>query len=185
MRIIAGEKRGLKLMMPAGDAIRPTTDKVRGAIFNTLQTVLGEAEVFVDLFGGSGAMALEALSRGIPEAWIFDVSKASMAVIKKNIEKAGYTDRVHCGLMSARAAVSYLADRGGTGDLIFMDPPYAEGDASLALIEAIWDKKILKSDGFIMMEHEKSVIMPLCIKGYQRLKEKKYGITVISYYSGE
>ncbi|MDD4507521.1 MAG: RsmD family RNA methyltransferase [Eubacteriaceae bacterium] len=87
--------------------------------------------------------------------------------------------------MSARAAVSYLADRGVTGDLIFMDPPYAEGDASLALIEAIWDKKILKSDGFIMMEHEKSVIMPLCIKGYQRLKEKKYGITVISYYSGE
>jgi len=185
MRVIAGEKRGMKLTVPPGKDIRPTTDKVKGAVFNTIQMALHGAQVFVDLFGGSGAMGIEALSRGVEEAWFFDISPKSMAVVEANLKRAGFGHRAHCRVMAADEAIRHLAARGIQCDFVFMDPPYAQGGESVDLITSIIDKKIMKSDGIIMMEHEKSVIMPLAIKNFEKYKEKRYGITLISYYSGE
>jgi N6-adenine-specific methylase len=93
MRIIAGEKRGKKLVTITGDTIRPTADKIKGAIFNSLQNEIREAAVFVDLFSGTGAMGLEALSRGVALGYFFDCSSESIKTTKKNIDLLGYEDR--------------------------------------------------------------------------------------------
>lgn len=185
MRIIAGEKRGMKLMEPKDQRIRPTSDKIKGAIFNTIQMSLAGSAVFVDLFGGSGAMGIEALSRGVASAWFFDTDGDSVALMEKNLEKTGFTGRSHLHRCSATAGIAMLSTRQVACDFIFMDPPYVKGSEAIALIESIASKKILKSDGIIMMEHEKSVIMPLTIADYVKIKEKRYGITVISYYGKE
>ncbi len=182
MRVIAGEKRGLKLSAIKGDWIRPTSDKVKGAVFNSIQLRVSEAEVFVDLFGGSGSMGIEALSRGIPKAYFFDISRDSIEIIRKNLKLAGYEKRGEVRHCSAEEGISMLADRGIRCDVIFMDPPYKDGEDMIRLLEKISDKKILNSDGIIMMEHEKSVIMPLGINLFEKTKEKKYGSTLISYY---
>ncbi|MDD4692107.1 MAG: 16S rRNA (guanine(966)-N(2))-methyltransferase RsmD [Eubacterium aggregans] len=185
MRVIAGEKRGMRLYEPGDERIRPTTDKIKGAIFNTIQMRLDGESIFVDLFGGSGAMGIEALSRGAREAWFFDVDTESIRLIEKNVEKAGFGNRARIGRMSAKAGIDRLAQGGVSCDFVFMDPPYVKGEESIALIEAMANKKILKSEGIIMMEHEKSVIMPLTICNFVKTKEKKYGNTVISYYGEE
>ncbi len=181
MRVIAGEKRGLKLIAPKGDAVRPTADKVRGAVFNTLQNRVPGA-VFVDLFGGSGAMSVEAVSRGASEAWIFDIAAQSLKAIKSNITRAGFDSRIHIKKKSADKAADTLAKNGVHCDILFLDPPYADVSRYWEAAEAFIQKKIIKNDGIILIEHEKSVIMPLAISCFTQTKSKRYGITRITYY---
>ena len=181
MRVIAGEKRGLKLIAPKGDAVRPTADKVRGAIFNTLQNHVPGA-VFVDLFGGSGAMSVEAVSRGAREAWVFDIASSSLKTIKTNIARAGFESRVHVQKKAADKAADYLKFMDVQADILFLDPPYAEVPRYFSAAEAFIQKKIIKNDGIILIEHEKSVIMPIAISEFRQTKAKRYGITMITYY---
>lgn len=185
MRVIAGEKRGTVLISPKDKEVRPTSDKIKGAIFNTIQMELNGAQVFVDFFAGSGAMGIEALSRGVERAYFCDVALASLAVIKKNLTKTAFNDRAEVLPMAAQAGVAYLAGQGVSADLIFMDPPYAQGEAVLSLAAACITEKIVNLGTIIMIEHEKSVIMPLMIENFTRYKEKRYGITVVSYYRRE
>ena len=182
MRVIAGDKRGLVLFSPSDEAVRPTSDKIKGAIFNSLQNRLPEVSVFVDVFGGSGAMGIEALSRGVDRAWFFDTAKASINLINKNLNKAGYTDRARVLHMSAAAGLDRMAAAGVTGDLFFMDPPYRMGDAIPELMTKIFHKKLLNRGGIIVIEHEKNVIIPKVVCGFELTREKTYGITCISMY---
>ena len=182
MRVIAGEKRGLILYEPKNNAIRPTSDKVKGAIFNSIQWDLDKNSVFADLFGGSGAMSIEAISRGAKQAYVFDINKTSIDLIKKNISKAQYEDRIVVKQISAAEGINQLAIREIRCDFIFMDPPYIHGDETVDLMKKISEKKILNSNGIIMIEHEKSVIIPNVICSYQKLKEKKYGNTLVSFF---
>lgn len=185
MRIIAGEKRGKKLVSITGDKIRPTADKIKGAIFNSLQNEIREAAVFVDLFSGTGAMGLEALSRGVALAYFFDISKASIQATTKNISLLGYQDRAQVLNQSARSGVEMLARNKVRCDIIFMDPPYRKVDEIYQLLEMISEKEILSENGKLVIETEKSVIMPLVKNKLTCYKSKKYGITTISYYSRE
>lgn len=185
MRVIAGEKRGTKLVSIGGDWIRPTTDKVKGAVFNSVQVELREAQIFVDLFGGSGAMGIEALSRGVPQAYFFDISKDSIRIIKKNLRLTGFENKAVVKNCPAKEGIGFLCKNSVKCDMIYMDPPYKDGISMISIVEEICEKKILNSDGIIMMEHEKSVIMPITIKSFAKYKEKKYGTTLISFYSWE
>ena len=184
MRVIAGEKRGLKLTSPKGDLVRPTADKVRGAIFNTLQNRVPGA-VFVDLFGGSGAMSVEAVSRGAREAWVFDIAGASLKTIRDNVTRAGFEDRIAIRKKSADKAAEFLENRGVTCDILFLDPPYAEVPRHVESALAFIQKKIIANDGIILIEHEKSVIMPVALSDFVITKTKGYGITQITYYEKE
>ena len=185
MRIIAGEKRGKKLMTITGDRIRPTADKIKGAIFNSLQHEIRAAAVFVDLFSGTGAMGLEALSRGVELAYFFDLSSESIAITKKNIKLLGYDHRSRVFNQSARSGLDMLAHNKVQCDIIFMDPPYCQVDEIYQLLEMISEKEILAVHGKLVIETEKSVIMPLVKNKLTCYKSKKYGITTISYYSRE
>jgi len=185
MRVIAGEKRGKKLVTITGDKIRPTADKIKGAIFNSLQNDIREAAVFVDLFSGTGAMGLEALSRGVAWAYFFDLSSESIKITKKNINLLGYENRTRVFNQSARSGVEMLAYNKTQCDIIFMDPPYCQVEEIYQLLEMISEKEILSENGKLVIETEKSVIMPLVKNKLTCYKSKKYGITTISYYSRE
>lgn len=182
MRVIAGEKRGKKLVGFKGDWIRPTTDKVKGAVFNCIQSELRNTTTFVDLFGGSGAMGIEALSRGVPVAYFFDIARESIAIIQKNLKITDFVRQAVVCNLSAEKAITYLCKNSVKCDIIYMDPPYQDGKNMIILAEKILEKEILNSDGIIVMEHEKSVIMPLEINSLIKYKEKKYGSTIISFY---
>ncbi len=185
MRIIAGEKRGKKLTTISGDRIRPTADKIKGAVFNSLQNEVREAAVFIDLFSGTGAMGLEALSRGVESAYFFDLSSESIQITSKNIQLLGYEKRARVFNQSAQSGVEMLAQNKILCDIIFVDPPYCQVDEIYRLLEMISEKEILSEKGKLVIETEKSVIMPLVKNKLTCYKSKKYGITTISYYSRE
>ncbi|WP_303870543.1 16S rRNA (guanine(966)-N(2))-methyltransferase RsmD [Acetobacterium wieringae] len=185
MRIIAGEKRGKKLISISGERVRPTADKIKGAIFNSLQNEVREAAVFIDLFSGTGAMGLEALSRGVETAYFFDLSSESIQLTTKNIQLLGYEKRAQIFNQSAQSGVEMLAQNKILCDIIFMDPPYCQIDEIYKLLEMISEKEILSEKGKLVIETEKSVIMPVVKNKLTCYKSKKYGITTISYYSRE
>jgi 16S rRNA (guanine966-N2)-methyltransferase len=148
MRIIAGEWRGRTLDAPLGAETRPTADRVRETIFSMLVSRLGSfAELRVaDLFAGSGALGLEALSRGAAEAIFVENNLAAVAAIRRNAEKFGASDRVRIVPGSALAL-----PRSEPLDLIFADPPYADGSGS-AVVRAIGKAGWLAAGGWLSIE---------------------------------
>ena len=127
MRIIAGEARSRTIEAPKGRDTRPTLDRVRENLFNIIAREVPGASV-LDLFAGSGALALEALSRGAERAVMVDRDREANRVERLNTERLGYADRARILLCDWQAALSRLAQAGERFDLVFLDPPYAMGD---------------------------------------------------------
>lgn len=147
MRIVSGEFRGRVLTEFSGSDIRPTGDKVRESLFNILQSrIIGST--FLDLFCGTGAVGIEALSRGAKEVVVNDSAKASIGVVKKNVEKLKIADRI---IISNLDALTYLK-QGKKFDVIFIDPPYKSGLGYTAVNCA---KSCLTDKGIIILEDEK------------------------------
>jgi 16S rRNA (guanine966-N2)-methyltransferase len=173
VRVVAGELRGRRLSAPPGRATRPTADKVREALFSILGD-MGGLRV-LDLFAGSGALGIEALSRGAAEAVFVDSSAAAVAAIRKNLEGLSLAARVH-----RRDALAFLAAAGDPGqfDVVFLDPPY-DGAARLAapLGERLPAK--LTDHARIVTESDKRhpLLMP-----FPLLRERTYGDTRISVH---
>jgi 16S rRNA (guanine966-N2)-methyltransferase len=148
VRIIAGEWRGRVIEAPPGESTRPTADRVRETLFSMLASRLGSFEELrvADLFAGSGALGLEALSRGAASATLVETDARASAAIKRNAEKLGAAERVRILRSSALAL-----PRSEPFDLIFADPPYAPGSGTAALaavVEAGW----LAPGGWISVE---------------------------------
>lgn len=177
MRIIAGEYKGRRLETPENYDIRPTTDKVKEAMFSILSNDIPGA-VCVDLFAGTGNLGIEALSRGAKKCYFCDNSKVSIGIIKRNI--------AHC---KAEGAVVYAGDFNRclerikeSVDVFIVDPPYEEN-----LYEKVFSKidelKLLSEDGIIVAEHGKYQDMPEEINGFVKIKERKYGHIFLSLYT--
>lgn len=176
MRIISGSKRGRKLISFEGDNIRPTTDRVKESMFNLICDFVYGARV-LDLFGGSGALSLEALSRGAESAVIADIDKRSIEVIRKNVELADFSDKAK--IVNARAE-SLIAETKDSFDLIFLDPPYNKGFIK-PIINDILKKNILSDGGIIVLESD-SCDDHDAVDGLEILKQRKYGRTYITVY---
>ena len=171
MRIISGLKRGLKLKSLEGSDTRPTLDNVKEAIFSMLFDKVTDAFV-LDLFAGSGALGLEALSRGAGKSVFVDANPKACSVIKANIESAKMEG---ASLVVRSDAAEYLKKAKAENekfDLIFLDPPYSKGlvEEALSLIE---EYGILKENGLIICEFD-STEKP-DIKSFNLVKDKKYG----------
>lgn len=171
MRIISGTSRGLRLQSLDGPDTRPTLDNVKEAVFSMLFERCFDANV-LDLFAGSGAMGIEAISRGAEFASFVDSNPKACSVIKANLEKAKMTDRskVHCIDFK-----SFLKSAGGDKcqyDLIFLDPPYALGflDEALGLI---LEYGLVRKNGLIVCEFDSGTTVNT--QGYKLLKDKRYG----------
>jgi len=153
MRIIAGEAKGRTIVAPKGDETRPTSDKIRDALFSILQFDVPGARV-LDLFGGTGALALEAISRGAESAVICDVSQDAAKAVSRNIETVcGRDGRARFVKADYRKALDAL--RNEKFSLVFLDPPYRMTEAYTAAVAFILNNNMLTEDGIIIAERQK------------------------------
>lgn len=156
MRIIAGEAKSRTLIAPKGDETRPTSDKIREALFSILQFDVPGARV-LDLFGGTGALALEAVSRGAESAVICDISAEAAKCIQKNIiAVAGDSGKASFLKLDYRKALEKLSTE--KFDLIFLDPPYRMTEAYTYSIQHIFDSGMLAEGGQIIAERQKGAV---------------------------
>lgn len=170
MRVIAGTRRSLLLKTPDGNVTRPTTDRIKETLFNVLQTDIQDS-IFVDLFSGSGAIGIEALSRGAKKAYFIEMNKEAISCIQDNIKFTKFTEQA---VVLKQEVVSGLEFIKEPVDIIFMDPPYDQ-----LLEKTILDKlsktNILKEDSMIIVEASlKTEFDYLEELGFVVLKEKKY-----------
>jgi 16S rRNA (guanine(966)-N(2))-methyltransferase RsmD len=146
-RIIAGAARGRRLAAPKGLATRPTSDKVRGAVFNLLGQFF-EGGAVLDLYAGTGALALEALSRGCERAVCVDADRSAVDAVVRNAETCGYGARVE--VLRSRVDVALARLPAGAFSLVFIDPPYADGpEAALAAVD-----RVVCHGGRVVAEHD-------------------------------
>lgn len=180
MRVIAGQARGLRLAAPTGRDIRPTLDRVRESLF----AIIGPAieGVFLDLFAGTGANGIEALSRGASSAEFVDSDKDSIALIRKNLETTRLAARGTVHRLSLPAALDKLAkNRAGYYDLIFADPPYAFVEYD-ALIAGIGERALLAPGGCLIVEHETRNPLAEAAGGLHAFRTAKYGECALTFY---
>ena len=180
MRIISGEARGRTLFAPSGDQTRPTSDKIRGSLFNILNGRVEDAEV-LDLFGGTGALALEALSRGAARAVIVDSSRAAIEAIRRNagnVLKDALAERALILKTDYRSAISSL--HGRRFDLVFLDPPYRMLDAYPDAMERLWKAGVLSEGAVIVAERRQDAVIRIP-EGYEIYDTRHYGETSIDF----
>lgn len=180
MRIIAGERRGLQLASLKGLDTRPTSDKVKESVFNMIGPFF-DGGLVIELFGGSGSLTLEAISRGAAEAIIFEKNKEACTIIRKNVEKCRYVDSVHIERTDARNAKRFLERTGKEVALLFVDPPYAE-EKYYELVAEIANSEILSETAIIVCEHDKNMTLPNSYGLYEKVKNVSYGNSAISIY---
>ena len=180
MRVVAGTRKGIPLKSLQGTDTRPTSDKVKESVFNIIGPYF-DGGIAVELFGGSGSLSLEALSRGIEEAFIFEKNMKACAIIKANAEKCRFTEELHIKRADAKNAVKVLQAAGKIAKLLFIDPPYAETafyDLALEFVEA----DLLTENAVIICEHEKQLELPEAYGSYNKIKSSVYGNSAVSIY---
>lgn len=178
MRIIAGSMRSRTIVAPKGTDTRPTLDRTRESLFNMIAGDCCDAKV-LDLYGGSGALALESISRGAKSAVICDCSREAAKAIRQNIESLKVTGQVQFLFMQDLQAVALLGREKELFDLVFLDPPYriSTDPACRAMDEA----GILAEDALIVIEHD-AKMTPHPGAGYTQIDKRMYRDTAITFY---
>ena len=177
MRVISGKARGTVLKTPEGMQTRPTADRVKEALFSIIQFDIPGTKV-LDLFGGTGQLGIEAISRGANSAVFVDAGDAACKLIKENLRRARMETE---GRVVRSDYLQFLSQCREKFDIIFLDPPYAEVFLENA-IKKISEIDILQSGGIIVAERPAGKTLNLEIEGYSRTKDYKYGNTVLTLY---
>jgi 16S rRNA (guanine(966)-N(2))-methyltransferase RsmD len=178
MRIISGSRRGLKLETLDGLETRPTTDRVKEALFNLIQFEIMGSKV-LDLFAGSGALGIESISRGAAEAIFVDQSRASVKVIERNLERAKFESLARIYSEDWQSALSKM--KNSAFDLVFVDPPY-HLELEVLVLEKLDLYNLLSEDAIVIIEHPVSRKLPEHVNGYSLLKSRHYGNTALTLY---
>jgi 16S rRNA (guanine966-N2)-methyltransferase len=168
MRVVAGTAKGRRLRAPAGDTTRPTADRVREATFNALTSLGALDGAVLDLFAGSGALGIEALSRGAASATFVDADARAIAAVRANLEATGLDGRATVVRDDARR---FLASRRARFDLALLDPPYTFADADWAGLLEVLDA------GIAVLESDRDLALA---PPWQVLRSKRYGGTVVA-----
>ena len=180
MRVIAGEYGGRKLKSLVGDNTRPTSDKIKGSIFNMIGPYF-DGEKVLDLYAGSGSLAIEAVSRGASYAFCVDKNYGAIRVIQENIQMTKEIEKFKVKKMDAQKALFFFQQEKQLFDIVFLDPPYAHQN----IIEEMNTMKtlgLLNEGALVVCETDISVQLPDEIEGYQLKKRQKYGRTLIVIY---
>ena len=178
MRVIAGKYKGRTLFSPKDQAVRPTTDRVKENVFNLLQGKIAGSAV-LDLFGGSGAITIEALSRGAARAVIADASKDSVTLIKKNFQKVGVGAEAQLLEVTYDVALKRLL--GQKFDVVYLDPPY-KAPFVLDVLNKICEFSLLNEGGVVVYEHATEI--PFVYSGALTVFDsRKYGSVTIELLS--
>ncbi len=180
MRIISGRWKSRKLIAVKGPNTRPTSDRVKEAVFNIIRDRL-DGSVVLDVFAGTGNMGFEALSRGGSRAVFVEKSKKAADTIKKNAQNLDCVPMIHIIKKDVFKAIDDLARDSCKFDIIFMDPPY-NTDIEESVLLAILNADIIDRQGIIVVEHDYRDEMPTDIEGLIKTDTRKYGNTRISLY---
>lgn len=181
MRIITGSARGTKLKAPKGQNTRPTADRIKESLFNILSNFIYDKNI-LDLFSGTGNLALESLSRGAKAATSVDMANESIAVIRANAKQTHLDNKLSIIKGDVFAAIKKLHQKQQIFDIIFCDPPYHH-ELCNKTFEVLSAYPILAKDGIIIMEHAVDDILPETIGQFNLIRNKKYGSTTqISIY---
>ena len=179
MRVISGTCKGKRLFSLKGLNLRPTSDRVKEAIFDILQDQI-EGRQVLDLFAGTGALGIEALSRGARGAVFVEESPRSLTVLRKNIEECRVKDRARVLAREVKTGIKILEAKGESFQIIFLDPPYGKGFAHKTL-KALATSSIVSPDTLIVAEHAATDDI-LSIPRLQRVDTRKYGGTLVSFF---
>ena len=178
MRIIAGEFRGRRLKSPPDYSIRPTSDKVKEAVFSIILPYFTNRTVVMDVFAGSGNLGLEAISRGAVKAYFSDASKDSLRLVKDSVAVCKAQDRAVIINADFRSAIARVKEK---VDFYFLDPPYADGYIMEAL-DTILDDGSLSPDGMIVCEHDRHEELPEEYRDLECFRARRYGKTGLTIY---
>ena len=178
MRIIAGDKRGIRMETLPGQDTRPTLERVKEGIFSSIQFILPGAAV-LDLYAGSGQLGIEALSRGAAFCTFVDDNREAVSVVKQNLEKAGLTTQ---GKVLQAKVGGFLTSNTEKFDIIFIDPPYGKGTFPVLLKTIV---PVVAGNGIVICESEQGVDFPENIDGLVLKKQYRYGTVIISRFQKE
>ena len=194
MRVIAGQYRSRRLQTLRGTALRPSSDRLRETLFNILGSEI-EGAIFVDLFAGSGAVGIEALSRGAHASIFVEKHRAGAALIARNLTSLGIaigkdiaarktfggTAEILC--MDAMDALERMATGGWRADFVFADPPYANRDAYEEVLKFLGESELLTRGGRLILEHRRTHELPMAAGHLERKRIVEQGDTALTFYA--
>lgn len=183
MRIVGGEFSSRKIVTSSGKTTRPTLDKVREAVFSSLGGLF-EGGTVLDLYAGSGAVGLEALSRGFHHAVFADISKDAIRAVNENIHALKVEDCTEVFAMKDMKVLSLLAEKGMKLDLVYLDPPYAlqHNEEVMSFLD---EHHMLNTGARVVIESLKEETYDKDYSNLHPYKEKVYGISKITYYRAD
>jgi 16S rRNA (guanine966-N2)-methyltransferase len=183
MRIISGTYRGRVLKSPSGNKTRPTSDRLRETLFNVLQTKIDSETRFLDLCAGTGAIGIEAVSRGAKFATFVDKSRRACALIEENLDLLQVPEeQTEVFQNSADEFLRRLNDQTEGWDIIFFDPPYEEDYSKVLYLLADEETQFLKAEGIFIAEHHAKNVLPDAVGELRRWRIVKQGETHLSFY---
>ncbi|MRR57600.1 MAG: 16S rRNA (guanine(966)-N(2))-methyltransferase RsmD [Deltaproteobacteria bacterium] len=183
MRIVGGSAGGRKLLTPRGLDTRPTSDKVKEALFSILAGMMGPLDgcAVLDVFAGTGNLGIEALSRGAGRALFIDSGREAAAIIAKNLELSGFGDRAGVIARDFRSALTAMEAKGELFELIFIDPPYQKGLLEKCLAQ-LGESPIIDDGAVIVAEHSSREEIASEYGMLQRCDSRVYGDTALAFF---
>lgn len=178
MRIITGSLKGRRLKSPKTNDVRPTSDKVKEAMFDMLYPYIQDEFVCMDVFAGSGNLGLEAISRGASKVYFSDSSRDSLALVKENVRYCGVEERAVYLSGDFKSNISRVHEK---VDIYFLDPPYADKMIPDA-IKAIVSSGNLQAGGIVVCEHSQKDVLPDEMCGLTAVKQRRYGAIGVTIY---
>lgn len=178
MRIISGAARGRKLKGPPSHATRPMTDKLKGAVFNSLASLGVEPEHVLDLYAGTGAIGIEALSRGATDADFVDMGSAPCATIRDNLRISGFESQ---GRVHKMPVMTFVERARRPYDFVILDPPYADPEI-IPTLEKIESSPLVQSGTIVLLGHSKRVVTPERLGRLDALRQRCHGDTCFTIY---
>jgi len=184
MRVISGTARGRRLIPPKDRTVRPTSDRVKEALFSIIASQRGSLEGLsvLDLCAGTGSLGIEALSRGAGRALFVDAAKSSVSLIDRNLSATGFSERSRVVQADCTAILPALAAKGELFDIAFADPPYSMGIAEKILTQ-VASHKLLNADGLLIIETEDHEELPKICENLHQTDRRVYGDTAITIFS--
>jgi 16S rRNA (guanine966-N2)-methyltransferase len=181
MRVIAGKFGSRKLKGPGKLRMRPTSDRLRETLFNILGPAV-EDSLFVDLYAGTGAIGIEAISRGAREVVFVEGHAASARLIQENLKALRAEDGAEVLIMPALRGLEKLAARHRMADFIFLDPPYENEEEQLLVLEFLDESHLLAPQGFVIVEHSSKTELPERFMRLERTRVVEQGDASLSFY---
>jgi 16S rRNA (guanine966-N2)-methyltransferase len=183
MRVIAGKYRGRRLKGPEGLELRPTGDRLKESLFNMLAPQMNSA-VVLDVFAGTGAIGIEAISRGARQVVFIESTVEGCRLIRKNLELCGIASRYRIMQKDAFGALRMLGREGFKADIIYFDPPY-DFEPYRDLLDIVYRKLLVRKSSRVLIEHQRKTVLPESGDGYRRTRIVRQGDQCLSIYDAD